>query len=476
MVEGPKVKLKCARLQSLVGQTIDRIDSSTKLKASTYPASIQKIFFVGKELFFLLSNACALRLHFGMSGYERLLSPGEDVNSTLPGHRTHSPSFTIFLNGTTAYFFGTTISSRFMMDVEISLSRKQRDIMAEELAVDEIISLLKSDDRPVFESVMDQTILPGVGNVIKCEGLFVSRIHPNAISKQIDHQRLRKLVGDLRSFSWEWYRCSLKGKDVKKLVYGKPTCECGSKVILMRSGNYERITYYCENCQALDQSYASATVVSYRRGTIGSWIEGSKRILDSWSCEACTYRNPSGHSTCEICSTRHTTDNQMPLKQCSNNIASDFKQSTSGAIEKECYTLFTDVNCKCGKRASVARVRNDGANKNRLYHACSGSVYECGSTSRRKCNYFAWADTMFPNCHHGRLATLRRVLKPGANNGRYFFCCNEEKMKSCDYFVFLEDATTFTRPNNLLNTKENDFSLKRKRLHFVMDSSVKLPL
>ena len=477
MVEGPKVKIKCARLQCLVGQTIQRIESTTKLKAAVELSQIQRIVFVGKELFFLLCNDSALRLHFGMSGYERVLPIDRHVKSTLPNHYTHAPSFTIYLDNSTAYFFGTTISVRYTMDVDISLSRMHRDIMAESLDVEEVLSYLKNDDRPIYESIMDQAIMPGVGNVIKCEGLYSTKIHPEAISQQIEPQRLIKLVKNLQAFSWDWYRCTLRGKDVKKRVYGRPHCEiCRGQVTLMRSGDSDRITYFCETCQALDQSYSSALTASYKKGTVGAWLKGSVGGPESWHCASCTYHNLPGCSACSMCGNKAvaTAALRPPLNSTSNSSSG---LPTPATKDEESIALFVDVKCKCGGRASVARVRNDGANKNRLYHACAGGVYECGSMSRKRCDYFSWADASFPVCRHGKLSTLRRVLKPGTNNGRYFFCCNMDKPKTCDFFVFLEDARLTTPASTSRSeSKENEPPSKRPRIHLEMDSTVKLPL
>ena len=471
------MKIKCARLQCLVGQTIDRVESSTKLKSSVHQAKIQRIVFVGKELFFILSDDAALRLHFGMSGYERVLPLDKDVRTTLPNHYTHSPSFIIYLENCTAYFFGTTLSVKYKMDVDISLSRIHRDIMAETLDMEEVLSFLKSDDRPIYESIVDQAILPGVGNVIKCEGLHSTKIHPEAISQRIEHERLVKLVKNLQAFSWEWYRCTLRGKDVTKRVYGRPHCEnCRGKVTLMRSGDSDRITYFCDVCQAMDQSYTSAMTASFKKGTVGAWLQGADHSSAyPWHCPSCTYINPPGCSSCSVCGNKPESQIVAQLPSSARIMDSAPKMPPPTAKDEDSITLFVDARCKCGRRASVARVRSDGANKNRLYHGCSGGAYECGSMSRKRCDYFSWADTRFPTCRHGKITTLRRVLKPGANNGRYFFCCNMEKPKSCDFFVFLEDASLSSTASSMAS-KENEPPSKRQRVRLRMDPSVKLPL
>jgi len=53
---------------------------------------------------------------------------------------------------------------------------------------------------------MDQEVMPGVGNVIKCEGLFNSKVHPKSISNQIPTDILHRLIHNLYRFAQDWYQ------------------------------------------------------------------------------------------------------------------------------------------------------------------------------------------------------------------------------------------------------------------------------
>jgi formamidopyrimidine-DNA glycosylase len=47
--------------------------------------------------------------------------------------------------------------------------------------------------------------MPGVGNVIKCEGLFIAGLHPDTPASSCTAQQLSVLVRALHSFAWEWH-------------------------------------------------------------------------------------------------------------------------------------------------------------------------------------------------------------------------------------------------------------------------------
>lgn len=51
---------------------------------------------------------------------------------------------------------------------------------------------------------------------------------------------------------------------------------------------------------------------------------------------------------------------------------------------------------------------------------------------------FQWADDAFPVCEHSQRSTLRRVLKPGPSNGRYFYACSQGKAASCQFFCWAD--------------------------------------
>jgi endonuclease-8 len=102
--------------------------------------------------------------------------------------------------------------------------------------------------------LLTQTAMAGVGNVIKCEALFVCRQDPFAPLSEVSDEALARLVG-------ESHRLLLANRDQgprasrtlltggQLFVYrraGKPCRVCGAAVHSRRT---LRVTYYCPVCQ-----------------------------------------------------------------------------------------------------------------------------------------------------------------------------------------------------------------------------------
>jgi endonuclease VIII-like 3 len=174
MVEGPKVVLKCERLGKLVHRVLlSTSDLSLKILEGK---TCERVFSVGKELFIVFGTV-SIRLHFQMSGSERVVpsgAPPPDLNIKSRKVLTVKLMF----DSMGLYLYDTSVSLRndeYVRNVE---QRIKRDICNPNLSYSEVVQLLSVDKRTLMDAIMDQTILPGVGNIIKCEGLFQSRLHP----------------------------------------------------------------------------------------------------------------------------------------------------------------------------------------------------------------------------------------------------------------------------------------------------------
>eukprot|EP01036_Dinobryon_divergens_P029909 gene29909-39079_t len=99
--------------------------------------------------------------------------------------------------------------------------------------------------------------------------------------------------------------------------------------------------------------------------------------------------------------------------------------------------------CKCRAQCALARVRKSGPTMHRLF----------------------WAYGLFPKCpRHNVVCILRRVLKDGPNNGRYFFYCSVSSSSSrgnsaagnaapvCNTFIWAEKAAISSDGRTTTNT------------------------
>jgi endonuclease-8 len=242
-MEGPGIRTIVNTLSLLIGKTIVSTEGKSRFPLERVTGrAVTRIYPVGK-LLFLEVPPCALRVHFLMWGRFRL-------NGEITGK---VPKLTLsFEDGSVLRFYASAIALLRSDDVE-RLYDRSLDPMDDDWDRERAIRLVRGTGREwICDSLMDQQILPGVGNLIKNEALFAARVHPASPSECIPDDVLRDLLTSVRGISFTWHRCDLEGKRIDPLlsIYRKRTCpECGGKVEHGRFGSLERISYWCPVCQ-----------------------------------------------------------------------------------------------------------------------------------------------------------------------------------------------------------------------------------
>ncbi|XP_019507275.1 PREDICTED: endonuclease 8-like 3 [Hipposideros armiger] len=202
---------------------------------------------LGKELFMYFGPR-ALRIHFGMKG-SIMINPPEHKNKNGV-----SPVLEVQLTKDLICFFDSSVELR------NSTESQQRIRMMEELDVcSPKFSFSRAErevkrqtGRMLCDVLMDQRVLPGVGNIIKNEALFDSGLHPAVKVCQLTDEQTHHLVKMIRDFSILFYRCHKAGSTISKhyKVYKRPNCcQCCCKITVCRLGENNRMTYFCPHCQ-----------------------------------------------------------------------------------------------------------------------------------------------------------------------------------------------------------------------------------
>lgn len=134
MVEGPKVVIKCQRLQCLRGQTLLLVavqgkNSSLDAFQSMLHTKVSDVFSIGKELFLAFVNSpLVIRLHFGMSGSERISLTNSPLPATKPDLKSRKKlSFVLTLCKNTVSFLDCTIVPKPLF------MRRLREVGSEEI-------------------------------------------------------------------------------------------------------------------------------------------------------------------------------------------------------------------------------------------------------------------------------------------------------------------------------------------------------
>ncbi|XP_044061868.1 endonuclease 8-like 3 isoform X2 [Siniperca chuatsi] len=296
MVEGPGCTLNGEKIRSKVqkGQKLKEIrgslTTSTKNNSegnafhSFYGSQFTGVETLGKELFMYFGPR-ALRVHFGMNGSMRI-NPAERKD------RTGSiPVLEIHLTNDIVCFFDST--------VEISFSRSEEAVRSQ-------------SSRMLSDVLLDQAVMPGVGNIIKNEALFDSGLHPAMKVQQLTDEQIHHLVKMTRDFTLLFYKCRKSGSPLYKhyKVYKRPQCgQCFHVITVCRLGDNGRMTYFCERCQKGDPSGLDISKLPVRNSLIG-WAYNertndnvAKKEEEDWACQLCTLINQSEAKACDACLT-----------------------------------------------------------------------------------------------------------------------------------------------------------------------------
>ncbi|KAM9192927.1 endonuclease 8-like 3 [Mergus octosetaceus] len=327
MVEGPCLALFAERLRARVrrGQAVrgarggaapagaGSATATSGERTSVYNFLTGHVYrgveTLGKELFMYFDQK-ALRIHFGINGSMRINPDGsKDRNGALP-------VLEIQLTEDTICFFGVTTEYRNAAESE------QKVRMMESLDVCSLnFSFLRAESeikqqktRMLCDVLLDQTVLPGVGNIIKNEALFDSGLHPAVKVCQLTDEQIQHLVKMTRDFTLLFYKCRKTGSPLYKhyKVYRCRSCgQCNGKITVCRLGENNRMTYFCSRCQKADPQLVNVSKLPARNSLIG-WAYGrgscsnehiAQKCEEEWTCMCCTLINKPSAEVCDACLT-----------------------------------------------------------------------------------------------------------------------------------------------------------------------------
>ncbi|KAL0974315.1 hypothetical protein UPYG_G00218720 [Umbra pygmaea] len=572
MVEGPGCTLNGEKIRSRVqrGQKVKHVMGSlTQQRNATNTNSFQ-VFIdsqytgvetLGKELFMYFGQR-AMRVHFGMDGSMRINPTEQKSRKGLP------PVLEIHLTNDTVCFFDSTVEIRLSEDCEQRVrAMESLDVCSSKFSFPHAEDRVRSQSgRMLCDVLLDQAVLPGVGNIIKNEALFDSALQPSVKVKQLTDTQVHHLVKMTRDFTLLFYKCRKTGSALNKhyKVYRRPQCgQCQGAITVCRLGDNGRMTYFCNRCQTLDPTevnlsklptrnslvgWAYQSSMSGYQGNVGSNDQVAQREEEEWACPLCTLVNQPRNKACEACLSPRPQLPKVVVDQESSISSRDLIKYHCNAFLKPpegikvnrratfgtCTLLFTDLSPKASPVSSPVPLSSVNSQKGLKRHdaghgwtsgpssACGGGqdgrselpcsqphkkmrmdhgglvstgntpksetpknyrpsqtkappggmsqslpripccvshglpavvrlvtkqgdnkgrqFYTCSLPREKQCNFFEWADSHFPSCHHAKRCLMRTVLKLGPNNGRNFYVCSFPKAKQCEFFQWAENS------------------------------------
>jgi len=294
MTEGAQYKHFSEVLQCIKGKRLLKVHRAIRALAEALNPllgrRVIRVLSVGKEIFFVFEQLGrpgqedqALKIHFGDGpGYQYESADGEVWGMVKRPSRRQPVAetelefegcrFRLWEDHNFYSHLYSLIDFGYVHTVE---ARRHRDIASESFSswTQEVVSLLRQRSGYIVDWIMDQTIMPGVGNIMKCEGLFNAGVHPLRSCKSLTNEELRKVVEELNCFALIWYHlCKRTGEGaprtaadipadqseelLPKKCYGQVDCtKCGEEVLCIKLGARQRITYFCNQCQPPDEKH-----------------------------------------------------------------------------------------------------------------------------------------------------------------------------------------------------------------------------
>jgi endonuclease-8 len=246
MPEGDTIFRAATALQkALQGARVTRF-SSTRLGAGPIGERIEKVEARGKNLLVHFEKGRTLRTHMQMHGSWHIYREGE---------RWQRPAFRARVeihadNGMVAVCFAAPVVEWLRAPLDLG-----PDATTDEFDQALALRRLKALPEDLIErALLTQWALAGIGNVIKCETLFICRQDPFAKVQDVGDERLVQLIAKghelLLANRHQGLRTTRNSIGGGRLwVYrrpNRPCFVCGTPVRVKRT---QRTTYYCPHCQ-----------------------------------------------------------------------------------------------------------------------------------------------------------------------------------------------------------------------------------
>lgn len=254
-MEGPPLRVIAEELSQLAGEYVVEVSGNSKIqKEQLKGQKVLEVFSWGKNLFLHFPEV-SLKIHFLMFGSYRFNEERKGV----------VPRLSLAFSKDTLNLYNCSVKILSNSDVN-KMYDKELDIMSENWNLAKVIGLVSSLSQAfVCDVLLDQAVFAGVGNIIKNEALFKSRVHPLSVVEEIPKKKIEDVASEARNFSLDFYQAAKKGDSIRSrlTIYGKKTCPiCGGRVEFQKTGKTKRISYFCPSHQKL---YARSLQVRNRK-------------------------------------------------------------------------------------------------------------------------------------------------------------------------------------------------------------------
>ncbi len=265
MPEGDSIAWLAQKLKrAILGKTVRRVVAQT-IPEDLVGHAVTAIESRGKNLLVRFDDGRTIHIHLRMLGRVRIESPAMLASKErLRGPSRIVPQLRLDFDGVVV--FGSRIPVLRLLAPGAErrvpgLETLGPDLLGADFDEDEALNRLRAmGNRELGDAVMQQQAVAGIGNVYKSEILFLEKIDPWTLVKNVDDEKLRSILRlakkllrmNVRS-GRRTTRSALAGKPL--WVYrraGEPCFRCKTAITMAYQGAPPgRSTYACPKCQAM---------------------------------------------------------------------------------------------------------------------------------------------------------------------------------------------------------------------------------
>jgi endonuclease-8 len=242
MPEGPSIVIAREDMERFIGKKILSAEGSAKIDLKRLVSkNILEIRTWGKHLL-LCFKGFTIRVHFLMFG-----------KYLINGSRELKPRLGLkFENGEELNFYTSAIK---VIDEPLDeVYDWTADIMNDRWDARAARKKMKRDgNKLVADVLMDQEIFAGLGNIIKNEVLYRTRVHPGSLTANIPSSRVTAILKEVKNYAFEFllYRKAYM-LAAHWEVYTKKKClRDGAPIKKEYLGVQKRRCFFCDKCQIM---------------------------------------------------------------------------------------------------------------------------------------------------------------------------------------------------------------------------------
>jgi endonuclease-8 len=259
--------------RALAGRQVVRFESAfptlTRVHEDT-PISgriVESVTAAGKHVLIRFSGDLLLRTHMRMNGSWHVYRPGErwrkprrDMRIVLATEDFEAVAFTVPI----AEFLDSASAAR-----QDDLRRMGPDLLGASFEEDEAVRRIRErSGEEIADVLLNQRVVAGIGNIYKCETLFLCGVNPFAKTGGLTDHTIRTLLRTARKYlqanvnkrsggivTYTGFRRE-RGEGGRHYAYGRagrPCRKCGTAIQLCAQGPHARLTYWCSVCQRTDE-------------------------------------------------------------------------------------------------------------------------------------------------------------------------------------------------------------------------------